>query len=410
MLFRSEFLKECFGLTDESLTSNYILFARKNQAKFYEKAVKSWEDSEYESRFAFPMNSTIDFDKVTVPLDDHDYTIRVRELVPIDSSENVGDVSMLLVFDEDFTEKLPDTKLYPLGNKNYKISKYGLFYAPMGPGSEESLDCYIMEVDGGLGKSGSRSSYTMYCIEAPETPELKVRDDLLNFKLPEMSTAMEDGYMDGFRVIIRCSDGTETVRYYKRSGAESDISIRLSSLHGPLGEGVEEKDLTYTMTVCEYINEKDKTRTFGPESESRRSEMDDLLDEMGAIEGKITISLYWPTKDDLDLHCITPEGHHIYYENKSAGGGRLDVDMQISGDADSGVENIYFDDPKEGEYKVYINNYTDRSEGDTPAQIRIKIGDEVIVNESVSVGSHSQTWTFTYGRAPGEEQGGEYQD
>ncbi|MBR0302935.1 MAG: hypothetical protein IJQ80_03710 [Clostridia bacterium] len=84
--------------------------------------------------------------------------------------------------------------------------------------------------------------------------------------------------------------------------------------------------------------------------------------------------------------------------------------MQISGDADSGVENIYFDQPQEGEYQVYINNYTDRSEGDTPAQIRVKIDGKVILNESVSVASRSQTWKFTFGRQPGEEEGGEFQD
>ncbi|MBR0302936.1 MAG: hypothetical protein IJQ80_03715 [Clostridia bacterium] len=312
----TEFLKECFGLNDESLTSNYILFARKNQAKFYEKAVEHWNDLDYNSSFAFPRATTNDSESVEIPLDDHDYTIRVRHLLPYASDENTGDISMLLVFDKDFTEKLPDTKLYPLGNTNYKISKYGLFYLPMEYLSD-FYNCYMMEVDGGMGKAGSKSSYTMYCIESPETPELKTGDGLLKFTLPDKSRAMEDGYMDGFRVTIRCNqDDTETVKHYKKTGAGKDIAIKLSSLHGPLGEGVKEKDLTFTITVCEYINEKDKTRTYGPESESRRSAMDDLLDEQGAMEGRITISLYWPTKDDLDLHCIAPDGSHIYYSNK----------------------------------------------------------------------------------------------
>ena len=131
--------------------------------------------------------------------------------------------------------------------------------------------------------------------------------------------------------------------------------------------------------------------------------MDSLLEEMGAVEGEITASIYWPSKDDLDLHCVTPDGGHIYYSNKSAGGGELDVDMQVQGDRDSGVENIYFASPAPGEYQFYIVNYTDRTEGDTGCRIRIKAGNQILVDETVSMGGRSKTYKLTYG-GQGQEQ------
>lgn len=81
--------------------------------------------------------------------------------------------------------------------------------------------------------------------------------------------------------------------------------------------------------------------------------------------GDITISLIWNDPSDLDLHChITPNGKssdiHIFYGNKKAANGHLDVDMNV---ADKGkgfslepVENIFFKDPIGGKYKVVVRN------------------------------------------------------
>ncbi len=72
-----------------------------------------------------------------------------------------------------------------------------------------------------------------------------------------------------------------------------------------------------------------------------------------------------------DIANSLPEGdssvgdHHIYYSNKSAGGGTLDVDMNASSSnlSTSPVENIYFPAPEDGHYKVYIRNFRDRTDG-----------------------------------------------
>ena len=128
---------------------------------------------------------------------------------------------------------------------------------------------------------------------------------------------------------------------------------------------------------------------------------------------------HWFGTDDLDLHCVTPDGSHIYYSNPSGGGGYLDVDMNISGDRTEAIEHIYFDQPKIGVYQFYIVNYTDRTEGDVPADVTVTINNNeegqndpskksVLVSKTVSMGGRSPTWTFVIEITEDPETGAEY--
>jgi len=63
---------------------------------------------------------------------------------------------------------------------------------------------------------------------------------------------------------------------------------------------------------------------------------------------------------DLDLHCITPN-NHIYYGNKGImlDGLLLDVDMKVSEDSIiDPIENIYGDNPEDGKYLFYVEDFT----------------------------------------------------
>ena len=55
------------------------------------------------------------------------------------------------------------------------------------------------------------------------------------------------------------------------------------------------------------------------------------LKAAGAMVGNLTCSLMWDDHDDLDLHCETPSGEHIFWNHKKGQcGGHLDVDMNAS--------------------------------------------------------------------------------
>lgn len=74
---------------------------------------------------------------------------------------------------------------------------------------------------------------------------------------------------------------------------------------------------------------------------------------------KLRFSLFWHCPDDLDLHCKTPDGKHIYYGERY---GTLDLDMNgIDKHSDTDpVENMVFDRLVDGMYRFYTNNFSFR--------------------------------------------------
>lgn len=82
----------------------------------------------------------------------------------------------------------------------------------------------------------------------------------------------------------------------------------------------------------------------------------------GNVDAEMRCSLAWSNSDDLDIHCHTPGGNHIYYSNKS---GILDVDMNAGGRVNSKdpVENMCWskNNLTNGKYVISVNNYSRRN-------------------------------------------------
>ena len=89
----------------------------------------------------------------------------------------------------------------------------------------------------------------------------------------------------------------------------------------------------------------------------------------GNITGDLRFSIQWndieQDKNDLDAHCIEPNGFEIYYPHKtrkSPNGGVLDVDIIQPTDKPA-VENIVYENRKcmcDGVYKMFVHNYNNR--------------------------------------------------
>ena len=117
---------------------------------------------------------------------------------------------------------------------------------------------------------------------------------------------------------------------------------------------------------------------FSPEIKQR-------LSQAGAEEGAIEIALIWNTTDDLDLHCVDPEGNRIYWHEsrrKSPTGGWLDVDQNAAIPyVKKPVEHIRWKEgqfPK-GDYKVFVHYFQNRdgNPSTTPFTVALKAGGTV---------------------------------
>lgn len=80
----------------------------------------------------------------------------------------------------------------------------------------------------------------------------------------------------------------------------------------------------------------------------------------GAIPTRLRIVLSWDTDNtDLDLHVVTPDGHHAWY-----GGRQLQNGGALDGDVTTGYGPEIFSSPapENGQYLVYVNYFGGRGE------------------------------------------------
>lgn len=84
---------------------------------------------------------------------------------------------------------------------------------------------------------------------------------------------------------------------------------------------------------------------------------------------KLRCSLAWFNLDDLDIHCRTPMGDHIYYGNKR---GVLDVDMNVGSPVRNAVENLSWRTVSNGTYKVSVRNFNQRETNDPGCVLEIE--------------------------------------
>lgn len=126
------------------------------------------------------------------------------------------------------------------------------------------------------------------------------------------------------------------------------------------------------------------------------AEMKRRVEESGGRyeNNEIRCSLMWEGPTDLDLHCVTPSGFHIYYRQKrDLSGGYLDVDAN-GGHVTSytPVENIrWTNNAPQGNYRFYVHNFTERGSGFTPFKMELEIFGKVYTFNETALGTE---WTL----------------
>ncbi|MFJ8090664.1 YfaP family protein [Lysinibacillus sp. NPDC095746] len=121
---------------------------------------------------------------------------------------------------------------------------------------------------------------------------------------------------------------------------------------------------------------------------------------------EIRASLIWEGFTDLDLHCITPKGEHIYYGDKSDRfGGFLDIDMNGGHHRNpSPVENIrWSENAPGGHYRFYVHNYCERGNGSTPFKVELEVNGKTYSFIGVAGGDGYVTDVFEFDYVKGHQ-------
>ena len=146
------------------------------------------------------------------------------------------------------------------------------------------------------------------------------------------------------------------------------------------------KNNTYDRAKIEPVMElhPEHVAAMAPRSEAQKEkdqeaahkgEMGERLKAAGAQVGALTVSLMWHNKNDLDLHCESATGSHIFYGKRTGTcTGLLDVDANAKKKECTllPIENILWHNPPKGHYRFWVEAVDmDRSDGATPFSVRM---------------------------------------
>ena len=113
--------------------------------------------------------------------------------------------------------------------------------------------------------------------------------------------------------------------------------------------------------------------------------------------------LAWDDTNDLDLQVICPGGESIDFIRRQNCGGRLDLDA--NGDVDgltrTPAENVYFDNPAPGTYRVVVDPYGMRQTPSSAYRVTVRREGQVdlVVTGVAQNGQRTRTVTqFTVER------------
>jgi hypothetical protein len=97
----------------------------------------------------------------------------------------------------------------------------------------------------------------------------------------------------------------------------------------------------------------------------------------GCIDAALRCSLSWFNTDDLDIHVREPDGNIICYRSKRSikSGAKLDVDMNVDNLCRDAVENVVWPNENtmlEGDYEVFVHNFTKRETIDVGFSVEVE--------------------------------------
>ena len=106
-------------------------------------------------------------------------------------------------------------------------------------------------------------------------------------------------------------------------------------------------------------------------------EIEERKEETNAAHGRLEVTLAWDGREDLDLHVYCPGGH-LFYGQKDACGGTLDIDRNSSAAAavEHPIEHASWpQEPLAGLYRVAVTLYSTNGLAPRPVPFRLVVRD-----------------------------------
>ena len=200
-------------------------------------------------------------------------------------------------------------------------------------------------------------------------------------------------------------DWIATIRAYSNGTSFSAMSetdkmcFRVYALMTGSSNGSLHADFQKSENILDFVEKGESESAVVSMMNSRRDERVYMVPQVAramarnAVTDRRTISLSWNAPDDLDLHVMTPNGSHIFYANakRVIDGLMLNFDANACDCVSEPVENVsVLRNPGSDVFRIYVNNYNDRSLSDVPFQV-------VIMEEGRPDVVHHGVWHATRG-------------
>ena len=154
-----------------------------------------------------------------------------------------------------------------------------------------------------------------------------------------------------------------------------------------------EYDLARTGREC---RPEPQEQAMLPEIPEPDEELTQRLEERGASRGDLNFALQWSTSDDIDLHVTCPTGERVFFRNKTACNGTLDLDanMRSQGIVADPVENVVFEPAMTGIYVVQAHLYKERTPGPKRVVLTVLRRDGPSQSYEAILGGNQRDWTL----------------
>lgn len=134
------------------------------------------------------------------------------------------------------------------------------------------------------------------------------------------------------------------------------------------------------------------------EAERAREDVGRRAEQRGAARGDLNFALDWGSTDDLDLYVTCPSGETLSYLRRSACNGSYDLDANVvrRTAVTDPVENIVFQNPVPGRYKVRVHLRGVRNDGDKPFALHVLRKSGQSQTFTGVLGEDARDWTRTF--------------